>query len=539
MRKNWKHLAAALVLLGGCKKTDAGARSDAGTSTADASALRPGYDGPLDGRVVARLRSHRARVVPLHDGKVIVDAGIFVYDVTPDGGLRLVGEPGMYALVRDDENLGGYDVSRYPQGRTFLGSTSDELRLLTSNDHGEAINLAWAKGAWAKAPAPALPQGLTARTLRDDGPGKPVDVSLPGGIVEASWTIASNGDRVALGRREPSGPPVSAIARAGANDAKLVAIDLPIDDGRRTSCEAIASWSAPHVACHTIEGTSKHYVLRLDGDRWTLVKGGGLGEEPPPSKLEAAVGPDGSLWFSFADDKITRLTRHGKALSFELPRADASLTPAAYESGEEIVSQGNFEYKRWEFVAVHEQPASAVDEVRQIVPVRDGEVLVLARERGASAHVLIHLRKPSGDIGALPDPIAIGTDTDQRVAIQNAKPVRTWVGHCPQLFVTLEKQRADGSSSADRVFAREKEIAEAVKALGGRDVRFAPTAAIVQGRLGDRQVGGVLLWRALPDAKEELLEKTARGLADRFAESPASPPAISCTAPVLERAKPL
>ena len=101
--------------------------------------------------------------------------------------------------------------------------------------------------------------------------------------------------------------------------------------------------------------------------------------------------------------------------------------------------------------------------------------------------------------------------------------------------MTLAKQRGDGSFAPEGVWAREAQIADVFRAIVGKARREKPISMIVEGSLGGRRVAGVLLWRAQPDASEELLEKAATGIAAELSSLTRATPRITCTVPVLER----
>jgi hypothetical protein len=59
--------------------------------------------------------------------------------------------------------------------------------------------------------------------------------------------------------------------------------------------------------------------------------------------------------------------------------------------------------------------------------------------------------------------------------------------------------------------------------------------SLVEGKLGDAAVTGIVVVRPDVEAPIASLERTAERMADKFATGPASKPAIYCTLPVLER----
>jgi hypothetical protein len=228
-----------------------------------------------------------------------------------------------------------------------------------------------------------------------------------------------------------------------------------------------------------------------------------------------------------------------------MPKADAALARASYTSEETYArpviagktrpDDDSLEgLRRWERVAVSVgAPPRPVSQIRQIVPRADGEAWVLASE-GYDAHVLVHMSRPA--MAPLAEPLVVGSDTDQRNELRNSKEPVTWVAHCPQLFVTLARQRADGSLPADSVWSREQQIADVLRKIVGKPRAEAPISMIVEGRLAGRRVAGVLVLRWDPTASEDLLEKAAAAVATELSSMTGPTPHITCTAPVLERA---
>jgi streptogramin lyase len=281
-------------------------------------------------------------------------------------------------------------------------------------------------------------------------------------------------------------------------------------------------------------------VYRLVRDEWQRIR---IDEQRiAKGHGAAAVGPDGALWLGMEDGKLMRVSAKDEVDTFDLPTADAKLTRAHYETHGTFAVQGTAKgnlavdadaARHFELVSVY--PAAEpkpIGYISAILPRADGEAWVVARD-SSQATVIIHMSRPA--IAPLPEALFVGSEADQRNEVRNARPPITWVGHCAQLFVTLAKQRVDGSLPSEaKVWSREAVISDAVKKASGKVTTTAPAAAIVEGRLGGRRVAGVLLWRPLPESSEELLEKTASAIAAELSDG--MMPEITCTAPVLERA---
>jgi hypothetical protein len=279
-------------------------------------------------------------------------------------------------------------------------------------------------------------------------------------------------------------------------------------------------------------------VHRLVGDRWERVR---IDERLEKSMQTTAVGPDGALWIGLDDGKLLRISAKHVTDTFELPKADAKLGRASYWSSETYALPSSAKgddlggaARRFEQVGV--APAAEpnpIARIEEIVPRADGEAWVVAAEtRPNGGTVVVHMGRPA--IAPLPDALLVGTETDQRNEIRNSRPPIAWVGHCPQLFIALAKQRVDGSLASEAMWSRETAIAATVNKVFGSRTSSTPNAALVEGRLGGRRVAGVLVWRPAPEASQDLLEKNTRSIAAEIATGPVTE--ITCTAPVLDRA---
>lgn len=281
-------------------------------------------------------------------------------------------------------------------------------------------------------------------------------------------------------------------------------------------------------------------------DRWESVP---IGADQAKHLRVGAVGPDGTLWLGLHTGNVMRIGAAGTVETFDMPRADDALARASYTSGETyahpVIAEKRASdddlldgLRRWVQVGVNVgAPPRPITKIRQIVPRGDSEAWVLASE-GYDTHVLVHMSRPPMAPAAAA-PLLVGSETDQRNELRNVEEPVTWVAHCPQLFVTLARQRADGSFPTDAVWSREKAIGEILRKIAGRSGALAPVSMIVEGRLAGRRVAGVLALRPEPSASEDLVEKAASAVATELSSMTGAMPHITCTAPVLERAAPL
>lgn len=520
-------LGGALLALAACSKRPlasglsadgrVGVDSGAEASGPAGPAGAPAYAGPFEAHLVARMLSSRTALVPLVDGKVVLTTGLFRFELKADGTATRIGELEAYAakMPSDDSQLGGYDVDPVVRDEAVPGARPwHDLR------------------------------GTVDGRRRPEGWALSDDIDVPADIEGEDLRRAADGTTVLLTRDSKSETYVTYVAPANSRHVTRIPID-GLDPARRdVVCEHIPSWGRPHLFCRSWRDgiTSVH---RLAGARWERVPIP-LPEESAKHLRVGAVGPDGALWLGLYAGSVLRMAANGAAETFDMPRADAALTRASYWSMEAYARPATTaktkpddalfgdSLRRWERIGITVGSApEAVSHIRQIVPRADGEAWVLATE-SRGAHVLVHMSRPA--MAPLADPLLVGTETDQRNELRNLKEPVTWVAHCPQLFVTLAKQRADGSLAAERVWSREPQIAAIVKKVVGRSRSEAPISMIVEGRIGGRRVAGVLVWRSDPAASEELLEEAATAVAVELSPMTGATPPITCTAPVLERA---
>lgn len=519
------------VLLGssGCRKTPApttspdGGAEDAAAPDA-ASAIKP-FTGPLEAHVVAHVSPYSTRLVDLQNGKVVIDAGLFVYELVPGGTTRLLGDVASYAkqLPKDDDEIGGYDVEPLPYVRKlelpppFTTREPHDVRVDESR-HFET-DPSWSIGK---------------------------EIDLPPGFEADKLARAADGRTIVVGRPSRGEPLVTLVAAKGSRVGKLATImDIGDAPNGRIRCDHVASWGSPHLRCQSWDASIEPTIHRLAGDRWERVKRTEHAKSPLSS---VAVGYDDTLWLGLRDNEVMRITKAGAIDTMSIPKSEVKVVRATYHASESYgapaapgkpggaLDEGAEGARRWESVNVSTNESSVeVQRIMQIVPRADGEAWVLGDANGVT--VVAHLGRPA--MAPVPEPIAIGSPIDQRNEVRNTRAPKPWVGHCAQLFVPIAKQRPDGSFDATPAWAKK----EALRALVDK-VRAAgptrgekPQAAFVEGMLNGRRAAGVLVWRYSPAASEETMEKMANALGESQAKSAGLAPDITCTAPVLHRAE--
>jgi hypothetical protein len=474
------------------------------------------YAGPFETHVVARTLTWRTALVPLDDGRVVMTAGFYRFDLTSDGTAKLIGPPSSYAakMPSADIQLAGYDVVSVTPDETVPGAR-----------------------AWHDLRGP-----LTGRARPEHFAVSDVD-NLPSGVAGDDMRRAADGTLVFLVNQATSDTGFTFVAAPKSRHVIAVPIDGLDDsaeaakDARRrgVTCEHVPSWGRPHLFCRSWhDGITS--VVRLAGRHWEIV--------PVTAEIAAhlrvgAVGPDDTLWLGLRTGAVLRRAANGATEIIEMPRASTSLARPSYTSspaGYARRASDSDGLQLWERVGITAASAAGasdvVPQIRQIVPRPDGEAWVLTAESHAT-HLLVHVSRPA--IAPLEDPLLVGSEADQRNELRNLTEPVTWVGHCPQLFVTLAKERADGSFAPEPVWSRETQIADVFRGIVGKARHERPISMIVEGRLGGRRVAGVMLWRADPDASEDLLERAAAAIASELSPLTGATPRITCTVPVLER----
>src|SRR5262249_39090521 len=159
------------------------------------------------------------------------------------------------------------------------------------------------------------------------------------------------------------------------------------------------------------------------------------------------------------------------------------------------MSKDGTSYRTWTETTIRlESEVGPIKDIEEIIPRPGGRAWVRARDQHYKHHVLwVGPKAPAARI-------AIGSEIHQRNKGRHARGVRTWVGHCPQLFVSL----------GDRTCKSTEEIR---KAIGSTPERVA----LVEGKLGGKHAAGVLLWRDAPETKDTTIEAAANALVKHFA----------------------
>lgn len=481
---------AALVSAPGCKKPEKNDAqpTDAGVAVADAA----GADAGPSYEVVtlARAHSYTARLVASREPnpKVMLDGGMLVYEVA-GGSVQVLGDRAGYSsfflrTLDEAPDLAGYTaVSTYYRSVVFT-----ENGLVAANPN---MGFRWNGTSWQKL---EVAPGVLDEPERSDGIPKELQ-----------------------GR----------------------------DDVR---CLRAPSFGAKtdYAVCKTWRQTNTTTVWKKVGDEWVSL---GLGDAE--DRVEAmAVGSDERPWLAIRGLGVFHLAKESadleKAEKMPAPELPEGLVRTSYvieEMGS--IAKGDPDAPRLGSIRyffglrLHTSTLEGrLERFDQIVPLPNGEAYVLAQERGG--HVLFHFKKPRAVRAASPT-VTIGSDGDQRAEILNARPLRSWVGRCPHVLVIAAREKTDGSLATEQLFAREKELRDALQAIVKKAAPKAkrtppPSMALVEATSGGHRVAGALVWRAVPETSEDMVDRIATELGTRFTTNPATPAEATCTPPVITRA---
>ena len=103
------------------------------------------------------------------------------------------------------------------------------------------------------------------------------------------------------------------------------------------------------------------------------------------------------------------------------------------------------------------------------------------------------------------------------------------------MFVPFPNLSTGDGGPAEAFFPSHKDAIEA--AIAKMAAKGSPRAdvAVVEGTFAGRAETGVLFLRAYPDANESAIDAAVARVAEIATTNPATPPEVTCAAPVLER----
>jgi hypothetical protein len=357
--------------------------------------------------------------------------------------------------------------------------------------------------------------------VRADGQDSPVP-KVPTGVVlvHSDPNLFVADDRlVAL-----TDPPGALVWTGLTSEAKRVPLDTDA-----TQCASLPAFDG-HVYLLCGAGTlgaRVPAVYRLDADGWTHV------DYPRTDRGAAAsIASDHSL-YSMKNGEIVRSV--GPDTPLELLAPSLAGVPTAkvhYTRTKAILVYDTENDRPMPVLRVHpgaEAPVpTSTPPVTEIIARSSNDVWVMAAGYGYIFH-----SGPAREIVQLPSVV----DSIAMIAEASGPPAR-WVGHCEPIFVRLTGRADGGAIDREVVMRSESEI----KSMLGvepdgtiDDFHQALGWALVEGRLGDETVGGVLVHRNTLDMKLPAFEKRVTSLVDKLAERTGIPPSAFCSLPVLER----
>lgn len=428
-----------------------------GDAGANASLLPPTPPAvPPALRVAAVMYGRGARLKAWEKDRAIVASGLFVYEATKAGLVRL-GELHDYADFAGGDDLVGLDTRPPPFG---LSVHPHPTRLLLRAPRTSSEVREWKVDHWA--PAPDVdPQRLSE--------------------VEHTDGFFSDGPPAPPGELSPKG-------------CKPI---LTADDDAYGTCS-----NAPFVKLYVdpadLARTPPVWAGRFVQDARTFAAG--LEFDAP-----MAVARDGALWFatrpvSGGPPTMHRIDPNGARTALDLPRPDARLARPSFVGETPESMSASYDRRADRYWQSTKLDAAPVDlealEVVRIVPVRDGAVWIqavaTAKNESWPRHLSLVYRFGSGDHPA----VTIGSPFDQQVELRNAGSARAWSDGCPQGFISTTASEAD------------------LQPILGGAAKKKVAARLVEGAFGSRAVRGVLLYHLAPnvDAKVlgELVARIAR-----------------------------
>jgi len=234
---------------------------------------------------------------------------------------------------------------------------------------------------------------------------------------------------------------------------------------------------------------------------------------------------------------LIRIAPDGRKEQFEPPTAPAALTAPAYRS--EIIDLANSQGDIRSWNATVLIPAFTPKPIRWIttvIPRRSGEVWIGGRESSSIDEGTTLVRYARGAPAVTP--VLLRTPADEQNAIRNARAIRTGLNRCVSLFVPFPRARRDAAAEPNAFYEEHKaEIDAAVAKSDSPGAKTDPPmeVAIIDGRLEGRHVGGALFIRSDPAADEDRMLTAVRRIVELATPDPASPPAVSCSVPELDR----
>lgn len=525
------------VMSSACRRTpkSAPAAIDAGLDAGHASAANAAPQ-PFSARVIARSVGTDMRLVRMKDDGLLVVSGPGMWSVGAGDALQRIGTPSdaISLLPSGDDELGGYDSRLFDVYDPMVWGPATTPFVKPS----DAAVLHWTGKEWTKTAASPMPE----RRERYAGAAFDAEVTkgLPAGYEWGERTEATKGTVVWIGSKPGTSDRVDELFIGPTPSRPAYAIELPAERAKPTkyrSCEFMESADDhTYVACVSsadLYGDFKHVNYVLDGDHWNVL------DLPIPESGERVFDAEGALWFAKGGSpvRLARVTRDGKEEVFDLPAMPEGLSAPGYRSEDiPLESSSGAELRHW--ISTTLIPAAGpqpIDEITRIIPRRTGEVWVLGYDSGrdsASGSILRYARRTTG-----PAPALIRSSADERRAVHQARGIRTWTGNCNTVFIPFPRASGEVDAGASSFYADHKAAIDKAVAMADPKAKTAAPleVAIVDGHLDGRARSGILIIQSDPDVDDKRLLSAIRKLGELATPNPASPPAITCTPPELDR----
>lgn len=517
---------------GGEAGTDAAA-SVSSVTGAPADGGAPG--GPRDKTLVAVAEgSADVKLFPTFDGRIVLVSGSMPFEAKANGELEpLVSNAALAALYPDDDTFVGFlEPSMSVQwvrgdlgtpGRLFLDGWRGRVRktfavrdgkLVAATAPFEAHHVARWRGKLLGGNFGMKPHEL--RWLEDTSEPAPASVAKISNI--NGLAVDAQGALVVL---------------SFASYERIRAAVFPAT-WRPGEAPAVVE-GEQHSMCSVVPSFDASVVLRCaqsspsggGGTKFLRVSAAGFERVFPDAPQEigaASIGKDGALYVTRS--KKLALERcpapPGRCTPIDAKTDFEPLETAQYEHdvSDVVERKGEFEMgdRSWSTVKVETAPVKdALAGAFSMVARDEHDVWILARNyrRGVVFH---STDDPNRERTRLPSQL------DGRFVAKNANPPQAWTGHCEQVFVRLAAEDA-------------KRGADLEKTLGSKSLAYdAPYHWwVVEGRLHEDEVTGVIIVRRDVEEPLDKLERAAERLMDAFTPNPMNKPKAYCTLPVIER----
>ena len=542
---SFRAAAFAAVLLAGCDGCKNPSKSDPGTDAApSASASSSSTTGAVADAGPAKSRDKSlvsvaegapdVKLAPTFDGRIVVLSGSVPYEAKANGSLEaLAPNAGLAPLHPDDDTFVGF-LEPSMEVFSVYGDLGAPGSLFLDGYQGKTKTIVLRENKLA-----AAPKAWEARHV----------VRWRGKLLGANFDAKNKMNELAWLDEKDKGEPVPPP------NAKMPIITgLAVDATGALVVLAFGSYEAPRAViypadwkpgdapkvheaatkppiCSIVPSFDASVVLRCGAKLWKVSAAGfeRVFTDAPENISSASIGKDGALYVALekrlAVERCPAPSGACTAIEVkgELKAALASANDTAlYELDISDVRErkGEYDYgdRSWTTIRIDAPTPDGPPVTSSAILARDeNDIWLFARSyrRG----MLLH----SSDDEARAR-VRLPSKVDSRVIQKNASPPQVWTGHCEQVFVRLPAEDA-------------KKTADIEKALGAKSVSYESAFHwwVVEGRLHEDKVSGVVIVRRDVEEPLEKMERATEKLVDALTPNPMSKPKVYCTLPVLDR----